>query len=61
MITHCAARCGKQVIAQPDNRAYLCKKCWKRLFQTLFKAIRAAPEPHLQPLTKVEIIEKEVA
>lgn len=50
-ITECAARCGTAVLARTDNRAYLCRRCWCRLFSTLFETIRFAPEP----LFKVEI------
>jgi len=45
VITECAARCGTSVLARTDNRAYICRRCWSRLFSTLFEIIRSAPEP----------------
>lgn len=44
-IAECAARCGTPVLARTDNRAYLCRRCWCRLFSTLFETLRSAPEP----------------
>jgi len=62
MITNCAANCGKKVIAKADGRAYLCKKCWRNLFDVLFKIILPASEPHLQLVTQATTTtEKEVA
>lgn len=61
MITDCAAHCGKKVIAENDNRAYLCRRCWKNLFDILLKVIRSAPEPPLQLVNHIQPTEKEVA
>ena len=45
VVAECAARCGTPVLARTDNRVYLCRKCWCRLFSILFETIRSAPEP----------------
>ena len=48
MIIDCPARCGRKVIAKADGKAYLCRPCWRKLFQTLFQVIRPAKEPTLK-------------
>jgi hypothetical protein len=48
MITNCAGKCNRKVIAKDDNKAYLCRTCYASLMNLLLDIIRPAKEPHLE-------------
>jgi hypothetical protein len=48
VITNCAGKCGKKIIANCDGKAYLCKTCYASLMNLLLDIIRPAKEPHLE-------------